>query len=77
MSVEVRMWKFFISLYTKQITISTFALPCMPERDDIKKLQQRCYELDDELRWLLALISDTGLRLSEAVGLAILDIKLD
>ena len=60
----------------------------MPERDDlkkrkpipideIKKLQQRCYELDDELRWLLALISDTGLRLSEAVGLAISDIKLD
>ena len=49
----------------------------MPERDDIKKIQQRCYELDDELRWLLALISDTGLRLSEAVGLAISDIKLD
>ena len=60
----------------------------MPDRDDvkkrkpipldqIKKVQQRCYELDDEPRWLLALISDTGLRLSEAVGLAILDIKLD
>ena len=48
----------------------------MPERDDIKKIQQRCYELDDELRWLLAFISDTGLRLSEAVGLAISDIKL-
>ena len=39
-------------------------------------MQQRCYELDDEPRWLLALISDTGLRLSEAVGLAISDIKL-
>ena len=60
----------------------------MPERDDlkkrkpipideIKKLQQRCYELDDELRWLFALISDTGLKLSEAVGLAISDIRLD
>ena len=49
----------------------------MHERDEIKKIQQRCYELDDELRWLLALISDTELRLSEAVGLAIVDIKLD
>ena len=60
----------------------------MPDRDDvkkrkpvpvdeIKKIQQKCYEADDEPRWLLALISDTGLRLSEAVGLAISDIKLD
>ena len=49
----------------------------MPERDDIKKIQQRCYELDDELRWSFALINDTGLRLSEAVGLAISDIRLD
>ena len=60
----------------------------MPDRDDVKKrkpvpvdeirkIQQKCYELDDEPRWLLALISDTGLRLSEAVGLAISDIKLD
>ena len=45
--------------------------------DEIKKIQQKCYELDDEPRWLLALISDTGLRLSEAVGLAVSDIKLD
>ena len=60
----------------------------MSERDDVKKrkptqknqirkAQQRCYELDDEPRWLLALISDTVLRLSEAVGLAISDIKLN
>tara|TARA_B100000886_G_C20304636_1_gene441214 strand:- start:344 stop:850 length:507 start_codon:yes stop_codon:yes gene_type:complete len=32
---------------------------------------------DDENRWLLALISDTGLRLSEGVGLAEDDIMLD
>ena len=67
---------------------NNFSRTFMPERDDvkkrkpipidqIKKVQQRCYELDDEPRWLLALISDTGLRLSEAVGLAISDIKLD
>ncbi len=34
-------------------------------------------EIDDELRWLIALISDTGMRLAEATGLLIEDIKLN
>ena len=34
-------------------------------------------EADDEARWLVALISDTAMRLSEAAGLHIDDIKLD
>ncbi len=33
--------------------------------------------LDDEPRWLIALISDTGMRLSEACGLQARDIHLD
>ena len=33
--------------------------------------------VDDENRWLLSLISDTGMRLSEAAGLASDDIVLD
>jgi integrase len=33
--------------------------------------------LDDDIRWLVALISDTGMRLSEAVGLRQQDLKLD
>ena len=33
--------------------------------------------LDDEPRWLIALISDTGMRLSEACGLQACDIHLD
>ena len=33
--------------------------------------------MDDENRWLLALISDTGMRLSEAAGLARDDIVMD
>jgi integrase len=33
--------------------------------------------IDDEARWLVALISDTGMRLSEAAGLHVDDIKLD
>jgi integrase len=36
---------------------------------DLVKIQQKCMALDDEPRWLIALISDTGMRLSEACGL--------
>jgi len=44
---------------------------------DIKKVQSLCRETDDEMRWLIALISDTGMRLGEAAGLLKEDIKLD
>lgn len=37
--------------------------------NDLRKMQMNCRSLDDEPRWLIALISDTGLRLSEAAGL--------
>jgi len=33
--------------------------------------------MDDDLRWLIAFLSDTGMRLAEAVGLLVTDIKLD
>src|SRR6056300_432922 len=45
--------------------------------ENIKEIQQECMSIDDEARWLVALISDTGMRLSEAAGLHIDDIKLD
>ena len=32
-------------------------------------VQEGCRHLDDEPRWLIALISDTGMRLAEAAGL--------
>ena len=35
----------------------------------LKQIQNECYRIYDDMRWLLALISDTGLRLSEAAGL--------
>ena len=38
--------------------------------DDIRKVQQLCYQKDDDIRWLIALLSDTGMRLAEAAGLA-------
>ena len=37
--------------------------------EDIKWLQRLCRQMDDEPRWAIALLSDTGLRLSEALGL--------
>ena len=43
----------------------------------LKRLQRECVLLDDDIRWLVALISDTGMRLSEAVGLLADDIVLD
>ena len=37
--------------------------------EDIKKVQKECYKADDEKRWLIALIADTGMRLAEGAGL--------
>ena len=45
--------------------------------DSIRRIQREYMTVDDENRWLLALISDTGMRLSEATGLASDDIVLD
>jgi len=45
--------------------------------DVINAVQQRCYQMDDEARWAIALVSDTGLRLSEALGLVKDDVILD
>ena len=45
--------------------------------DASRRIQRECMTADDDKRWLLALISDTGMRLSEAAGLASDDIVLD
>ena len=45
--------------------------------DDIRAIQKRCIDIDDDLRWLVALISDTGIRLGEATGLLVEDIRLN
>ena len=44
---------------------------------DISKVQSLCKDIDDEMRWLIALISDTGMRLGEAAGLLKEDIKVN
>jgi len=43
----------------------------------IQQVQALCMAKDDDMRWLIGLISDTGMRLGEAVGLLRSDIKLD
>jgi len=49
-----------------------------PIPDEILKvIQSKCQLTDDEPRWLVALISDTGMRLSEAAGLSKGDVYLD
>jgi len=60
----------------------------MPDRSDSVKrspisnpsliiVKSECIRIDDDLRWLIALIGDSGLRLSEAVGLIKEDIVID
>lgn len=44
---------------------------------DILSIQRACISADDDKRWLIALIIDTGLRLAEAVGLVRGDFRLD
>jgi integrase len=57
----------------------------LPKKDDVRKrqpipidtirsVQNECQTIDDDLRWLIAFLSDSGLRLAEAVGLLITDI---
>ena len=43
---------------------------------DILKVQAECRTIDDDMRWLVALISDTGMRLAEGAGLLKSDIRL-
>jgi len=44
---------------------------------ELTSIQQECLRLDDEQRRIIALLSDTGMRLSETLGLLVEDIKVD
>ena len=67
---------------------NAFAQTFIPDKNDATKrlpipidrlrlIQDKCRKTDDDLRWLIALISDTGMRLAEASGLLKADIQLD
>lgn len=65
----------FAGLYISEDEKNTKRLPIASE--DIKRIQSSCYHADDDLRWLVAMISDTGMRLAEVVGLHKADVHLD
>ena len=44
--------------------------------DALRRVQRECMQIDDDIRWLVALVSDTGMRLAEAAGLSVNDFKL-
>jgi integrase len=80
-----------VYLSIKEYSLScdnAFAPTFIPDRNDVTKrlpiptenlrlIQDTCRSTDDDLRWLIALISDTGMRLAEAAGLLKADIQLD
>ena len=65
----------FVGMYHDRLAGVSKRLPIPIE--DIRKFQQQCLSLDDDLRWLVALVSDTGMRLAEVSGLLKTDIILD
>jgi integrase len=44
--------------------------------DALRHVQRECVQIDDDIRWLVALVSDTGMRLAEAAGLSRSDFNL-
>jgi integrase len=64
----------FIGIYLPTAHLGEKRRPIPTDR--LVKLQAQCLEMDDDIRWLVALISDTGMRLAEAAGLLIEDIHL-
>jgi len=45
--------------------------------DVLREIQKECIVYDDEMRWLVAILSDSGMRLGEAAGLLKSDLKID
>ena len=64
---------------------NAFSRTFMPEEDRqeripipidcIRVIQSDCHHMDDDMRWLVALLSDSDMRLGEAVGLPVEDIR--
>lgn len=44
--------------------------------ESIRNVQKICFNKNDDIRWLIALLSDTGMRLAEACGLAVEDLRV-
>ncbi|MFM0347661.1 phage integrase [Paraburkholderia sp. RL17-347-BIC-D] len=44
---------------------------------ELVAVQAKCREADDDIRWLIAMLSDTGARIAEVAGLTLREIVLD
>jgi integrase len=44
---------------------------------ELAALQAKCVEMDNDIRWLVAMLSDTGARIAEVTGLTLDEIVLD
>ena len=47
------------------------------ETSELQLISDRCKEMDDDIRWIVALLLDTGCRAAEVIGLSTSDIVLD
>jgi len=65
----------FIGVYMPDLNDVKKRMPM--SLDTIRSIQDSCKAIDDDIRWAIGLISDTGIRLAEAVGLKTDDIILD
>jgi hypothetical protein len=45
--------------------------------NNLIEIQKECLRINDDVRWLVMFLSDTGMRLAEACGLSIEDLKLE
>ena len=82
--IETGIREFEISCknHFKGVLISTESLPPKKERlpfsdSEIRAIQKACRAEDDQRRWALAMVSDTGARLNEIIGLAREDVAID
>ena len=51
---------------------------CLPiPTAEIRLIQNECKKKDDDIRWLIAILSDTCIRLAEACGLLVEDLRVD
>ena len=62
----------FNALHFNELTQKRIRPPIPPNQ--LKRIQDECLAISDELRLVIALISDTGMRLSEALGLQVSDL---
>ena len=62
-------------IHEVEVDADTHNRPSVP-LDVIKAVQQRFHQIDDEDRWVIALVSDEGLRLGEALVLLKNDVTL-